>query len=180
MDQFIVQANSYCQENGFSLTLEYELPQEDLDRISERSGAIPSLHFTSPERIAKRTKNGCFILRKNEDVYGHIFVHKHLLGKHPVYERCTLWTDPSLRKENLGLLLMAKMTQHLFGEYVVSIAKSPTVHYYNDCLGMASISLSQLSPELISTLEQIGKLRDEKDYKYYIDRKFKDAILRIK
>ena len=121
-----------------------------------------------------------FVLYKEDKIVGHIFVHKHMLGKHPVYERCTLWVKNDYRKYHLGLLLMHELTIRFKDDYLVSIAKPPIVHMYNEFLGMGHVTLSQLSSDMIDTLEQIGKLRDEERYKYYVNARFFKAIKRLK
>ena len=130
--------------------------------------------------LEKRLCNGALIVYKEDEIVGHIFVHKHMLGKHPVFERCTLWVKNDYRKYHLGLLLMHELTIRFKENYLVSIAKPPIVHMYNEFLGMGHITLSQLSAEMIDTLEQIGKLRDEERYKYYVNSRFYKTIKRLK
>ena len=75
---------------------------------------------------------------------------------------------------------MYQLTVRFKDDYLVSIAKPPIVHMYNEFLGMCHITLSQLSSGIIDTLEQIGKLRDEERYKYYVNARFFKAIKRLK
>ena len=176
----ILKAKEFCSKEGLKIRFETSLSQEYLYTISNRSNDISSLHYVDVERLKKRLSNGALILYKEDKIVGHIFVHKHMLGKHPVYERCTLWVKNDYRKYHLGLLLMHELTTRFKDDYLVSIAKPPIVHMYNEFLGMGHITLSQLSSDMIDTLEQIGKLRDEERYKYYVNARFFKAIQRLK
>ena len=87
----IQKAKEFCSKEGLQICFETNLSQEYLDTISNRSKDISSLHFVDVERLKKRLSNVALIIYKENKIVGHIFVHKHMLGKHPVYERCTLW-----------------------------------------------------------------------------------------
>ena len=176
----IQNAKYFCEKAGLRITFETKLSKKYLEIISNRSKDISSLHFVSVSMLEKRLSNGALIVYNDDIIVGHIFVHKHMLGKHPVFERCTLWVNNDYRKYHLGLLLMRELTVRFKDDYLVSIAKSPVVHIYNESLGMSHITLSQLHVEMIDTLEQIGKLRDEKRYKYYVNLRFYKAIKRLK
>ena len=176
----IQNAQDFCEKEGLTLTFETQLSKKYLETISNRSQDISSLHFVSVSMLEKRLSNGALIVCKEDEIVGHIFVHKHMLGKHPVFERCTLWVKNEYRKYHLGLLLMYELTIRFKEDYLVSIAKPPIVHMYNEFLGMGHITLSQLSAEMIDTLEQIGKLRDEERYKYYVNSRFYKTIKRLK
>jgi len=177
----ILKAKDFCVEEGLQFKFETELSKDYLDTISNRSNDISSLHYVSVEMLNKRLANGALVVYNGDEIVGHIFVHKHMLGgKHPVFERCTLWVRNDYRKYHLGLLLMHELTDRFKEEYLVSIAKPPIVHVYNEFLGMEHITLAQLSVEVIDTLEQIGKLRDEEQYKYYVNARFYKAISRLK
>lgn len=176
----IQNAQDFCEKEGLKVTFETQLPIKYLETISNRSQDISSLHFVSVAMLEKRLSNGALIVYKEDKIVGHIFVHKHKLGKHPVFERCTLWVKNDYRKYHLGLLLMHELTIRFKEDYLVSIAKPPIVHMYNEFLGMGHVTLSQLSAEMIDTLEQIGKLRDEERYKYYVNARFYKIIKRLK
>ena len=176
----ILKIKEFCLGEDLKILFETQLSQKYLDIISSRSNDISSLHYVNVERLKKRLSNGALIIYKEDKIVGHIFVHKHMLGKHPVYERCTLWIKNDYRKYHLGLLLMHELTIRFKDDYLVSIAKPPIVHLYNEFLGMGHITLSQLSSGIIDTLEQIGKLRDEERYKYYVNARFFKAIKRLK
>ena len=51
---------------------------------------------------------------------------------------------------------------------------------YNELLGMRHITLSEMSTKLVEELEKLGKLRDEKDYRYYINAYFDSKIQLLK
>ena len=176
----ILKAKEFCLTEGLNICFETQLSQKYLDTISSRSNDISSLHYVDIDRLKKRLSNGALIVYKEDKIVGHIFVHKHMLGKHAVYERCTLWVKNDYRKYHLGLLLMYELTIRFKDDYLVSIAKPPIVHMYNEFLGMGHVTLSQLSSDMIDTLEQIGKLRDEDRYKYYVNARFLKAIKRLK
>lgn len=172
----IEEAKSYCNSEGLVLELTYSLPPALIKEISDRSKALPSLYFASVEMINQRLENGCFILKKKEEVVGHIFAHKHEIRGHAVYERASLWVKKEYRNFNLGLLLMSSLTNLYKDEFVISIASEPIVHNNNKLLGMEFVTLSEMSNMLVETLEQIGKLRDELKYKYYVNPYFKSKI----
>lgn len=176
----IQNAQEFSKKEGLAITFETKLSEKYLQTISNRSKDISFLHFVSVSMLEKRLCNGALIIYNENEIVGHIFVHKHMLGKHPVFERCTLWVKNDYRKYHLGLLLMHQITIRFKENYLVSIAKPSIVHMYNEFLGMGHITLSQLSAEMIDTLEQIGKLRDEERYKYYVNSRFFKAIKRLK
>lgn len=176
----IQNAQDFSKKEDLTITFETKLSEKYLQTISNRSKDISFLHFVSVSMLEKRLCNGALIVYKEDEIVGHIFVHKHMLGKHPVFERCTLWVKNDYRKYHLGLLLMHELTIRFKENYLVSIAKPPIVHMYNEFLGMGHITLSQLSADMIDTLEQIGKLRDEERYKYYVNARFFKAIKRLK
>ena len=176
----IQNAQDFSKKEDLTITFETKLSEKYLQTISNRSKDISFLHFVSVSMLEKRLCNGALIVYKEDEIVGHIFVHKHMLGKHPVFERCTLWVKNDYRKYHLGLLLMHELTIRFKENYLVSIAKPPIVHMYNEFLGMGHITLSQLSAEMVDTLEQIGKLRDEERYKYYVNARFFKAIKRLK
>lgn len=176
----IQNAQDFSRKEDLTITFETKLSKKYLQTISNRSKDISFLHFVSVSMLEKRLFNGALIVYKEDEIVGHIFVHKHMLGKHPVFERCTLWVKNDYRKYHLGLLLMHELTIRFKENYLVSIAKPPIVHMYNEFLGMGHITLSQLSADMIDTLEQIGKLRDEERYKYYVNARFFKAIKRLK
>ena len=168
----IKEAEAFCAEEKIEIKLVYDLPDSLLEVISKRTDEVPALYYASVDMLKKRIKNGCFILMKDEHIYGHIFVHKHQFKRHFVYERSTLWIDSMCRKYNLGLLLMERLTDLYNDTFLISIASTPKVHYYNELLGMRHITLSEMSPLLIEELEKLGKLRDETNYRYYINAYF--------
>lgn len=172
----IEEAKEYCVSEGLVLELTYSLPKDLIQTISERSKALPSLYFSSVEMIEQRLKNGCYLLKKDNEVVGHIFAHKHEIRGHSVYERASLWVKKEYRNYNLGLLLMSSLTSLYKDDLVISIASEPIVHNNNELLGMQFVTLSQMSNMLVETLEQIGKLRDELKYKYYVNPFFKSKI----
>lgn len=173
---FIEESKAYCASEGLVLELTYNLPKELIQTISDRSKALPSLYFTSIEMLEQRLKNGCYILKKGDEVVGHIFAHKHEIKGHAIYERASLWVKKEYRNYNLGLLLMSSLTALYKDDFVISIASEPIVHNNNELLGMEFVTLSQMSNMLVETLEQIGKLRDELTYKYYVNPFFKSKI----
>ena len=169
-------AEAFCAEEGIEIKLIYELPDSLLEVISKRTNEVSTLYYASVDMLKKRIKNGCFILMKDEHIYGHIFVHKHQFKKDFIYERSTLWIDSKYRKYNLGLLLMERITDLYNDTFLISIARTPKVHYYNELLGMRHITLSEMSTMLVEELEKLGKLRDEKNYRYYINAYFNSKI----
>jgi len=174
------EAEAYCISEGLVLELVYEAPQELLQIISERSSALPTLYFTSIEMLVQRLKNGCYLLKKQDEVVGHIFAHKHMVNNHAIYERASLWVKKEYRSYNIGLLLMTNLTKLYKDNFVISIASEPIVHNNNELLGMKFITLSEMSKTLVETLEKIGKLRDELKYKYYVNSYFESQIRELK
>lgn len=176
----IGKAEAVCAVEGIEIKLVYELPDSVLEVISERTREIPTLYHASVDMLKKRVANGCFILEKDGCIYGHLFVHKHQVKGHFVYERSSLWVDDKYSKHDLGLLLMSRMTDLYNDTFLISIAKPPKVHYYNELLGMHHITLSQMSSALIVELEKLGKLRDEQSYRYYVNACFESEIRHLK
>ena len=177
LDKDLIQkAEAYLLSEGLKLELTYEAPVSLLETISNRSSALPSLYFTSVPMLQERLKNGCFLLKKQREIVGHIFAHKHLISGHAIYERASLWVQKEYRHFNLGLLLMKSLTDLYQNEFVISIASEPIVHNNNELLGMQFVTLSQMSETVVDTLEKIGKLRDELKYKYYVNPNFKSQI----
>ena len=169
-------AEAYCSAQGFEQVFTYDLSEELLEAISKRTESLPAMYFASLDMLKDRTKNGCYLLKKGDVIYGHIFAHKHKVHNHYVYERCSLWVHPEHRNHNLGLLLMNLLTHRYQKHFLISIAQEPTVHYNNQLLGMKHISLAEMSSILIESLEEIGKLRDEYRYKYYVNPYFEQKI----
>lgn len=174
--QTIEQATSYCSQQELEIVFTYEISDDLLDKISKRSNSFSSMYFASKDMFKERLKNGCYLLIKGNDIYGHIFAHRHLIHKHSVYERCSLWVHPDYQNHNIGLLLMHLLTERYHKDFLISIAQEPSVHHNNELLGMKHITLSKISSVLIETLEQIGKLRDEYKYKYYVNPYFELKI----
>ena len=173
-------ANAYCLEQDIEIILTHEVSDKVLELISERSRLQPMLYFVSVDMLKSRLENGCFFLKKNNQIIGHIFAHKHKVKNHHVYERSSLWVDKKYRNCNLGLLLMDLMTGLYENDFLVSIAQTPKVHYYNELLGMKHVRLAEMSNILVDELEKIGKLRDELNYKYYVNAKFESEIRELK
>tara|TARA_R110002050_G_scaffold94765_3_gene197280 strand:+ start:7345 stop:7911 length:567 start_codon:yes stop_codon:yes gene_type:complete len=176
----INKAETYCFKEGIEIELVYKLPQALLEVISERSSELPSLYFVSVELLRNRIKNGCFLLRRGDEIYGHIFAHEHHVKGHSVFERSSLWVDREFRNYNLGLLLMSRMTELFTESFLISIAQTPKVHHYNELLGMTHVTLSQMSKVLVEELEKLGKLRDELNYKYFVNPCFESEIRQLK
>ncbi|MFB9056398.1 hypothetical protein ACFFU9_06530 [Mariniflexile ostreae] len=176
----IEEAEAYCEKSEIEIKLVYKLSNKTLEIISERSKELPTLYYVSVEMLKKRVQNGCFILKKEDRIYGHIFVHEHLVKGHSVYERSCLWVDRECRNYNLGLLLMAKMTEFFSDTFLISIAQTPKVHHYNELLGMTHVTLSKMSVVLVEELEKLGKLRDELNYRYYVNACFESEIRQLK
>ncbi len=174
--QTIDKAKSYCTQQDLEIVFTYEISDDLLESISKRSNALPSMYFASKNMLKERLKNGCYLLIKGNETYGHIFAHRHVIHKHSVYERSSLWVHPDYRNHNIGLMLMHLLTNRYHKDFLISIAQEPTVHHNNELLGMKHITLSKISPVLIETLEQIGKLRDEYKYKYYVNPYFELKI----
>lgn len=176
----IESAKTYCLEQGIEIVLSYEVDEEILNIISKRSKEQPMLYYVSVEMLKSRLENGCFFLKKGNDVIGHIFAHKHQVKKHDVFERSSLWVSKDYRNCNLGLLLMHLMTGLYKDDFLVSIAQTSKVHYYNELLGMKHVKLAEMSKVLVDELEKIGKLRDELNYKYYVNSYFESEIRELK
>jgi len=172
----IKQAEIFCSEQELQVVFTYTISNTTLDTISERTQKLPSMYFANKEMLLERLKNGCFLIKKGNKVYGHIFAHKHQIHKHSVFERSSLWIHSEYRNKNLGLLLMNLLTKRYDKDFLISIAQEPAVHSNNELLGMKHISLPELSPRLIETLEKIGKLRDEHKFKYYVNPYFELKI----
>lgn len=172
----IEQAEQYCEELGIEVKLVYKLSNKSLEIISERSKQLSSLYSVSIEQLKERVANGCFILKKEDLILGHIFVHEHKVKGHSVYERSSLWVNNECRNHNLGLLLMSRMTEFYSDTFLISIAQTPKVHHYNELLGMTHVTLSKMSAVLVKELEKLGKLRDELNYRYYVNDCFKAEI----
>ncbi|WP_445731233.1 GNAT family N-acetyltransferase [Mariniflexile sp.] len=169
-------AEHFCEAEGLEIQLVYKLSNKSLEIISERSQALPTLYFVGVEMLKKRAENGCFILKKEGQIYGHIFVHEHQVKGHYVYERTSLWIDDTYRNHNLGLLLMAKITEFYSDTFLISVAQTPKVHRYNEMLGMTHVTLAKMSAVLVEELEKLGKLRDEFSFRYYVNACFEAEI----
>ncbi|MBU2950804.1 hypothetical protein KO493_08850 [Tamlana agarivorans] len=180
IDSIIEEAEAFCEKEGLEIDLVYKLSNKCLELISERSKELPTLYYVSVEMLKKRVGNGCFLLRKKGVIYGHIFVHEHKVHEHFVYERSSLWVDNIYRSWNLGLLLMAKITEFYSDTFLISIAQTAKVHHYNELLGMTHITLSQMSRVLVEELEKLGKLRDELNFRYYVNPCFEAEIRELK
>jgi len=180
IESIIEKAEAFCAEAGLEVQLVYKLSNKSLEVISERSKELPTLYYVSVEMLKKRVENGCFILKKDGQIYGHIFVHEHQVKEHFVYERSCLWVDDAYRKYNLGLLLMARMTEFYSDTFLISIAQTPKVHHYNELLGMTHVTLSKMSAVLVEELEKLGKLRDEFSFRYYVNDCFESEIRELK
>ncbi|MEM9144064.1 MAG: hypothetical protein AAGA86_13830 [Bacteroidota bacterium] len=176
IDYSIDRARAYCSQIGLEVVFTKEIPDQVLQCISKRTESLPKMYFASREMLKERLLNGCYLLKKGDTVQGHIFAHRHMVHQHPVFERSSLWIHPDHRGNDLGLLLMFHLTQRYQKDFLISIAQESKVHLNNELLGMKHITLSQISPVLIETLEEIGKLRDEYRYKYYVNPYFEDKI----
>lgn len=180
IDNVIKQAEAFCEACEIEIKLVYKLSNKSLEIISERSKDLPTLYYVSVDMLKKRVENGCYILKKEDQIIGHIFVHEHQVKEYFVYERSSLWVDDAYRSYNLGLLLMAKMTEFYSDTFLISIAQTPKVHHYNELLGMTHVTLAQMSVVLVEELEKLGKLRDELNFKYYVNACFKDEIRELR
>lgn len=178
--EVIKQAERYCEESDIEIKLVYKLSNKSLEIISERSKALSSLYFVPVDTLKQRAENGCFILKREDKILGHIFVHEHRVKGHSVYERSSLWVDPDCRNYNLGLLLMSRITEFYSDTFLISIAQTPKVHQYNELLGMTHVTLSKMSAVLVEELEKLGKLRDELNYRYYVNDCFAAEIGHLK
>jgi GNAT superfamily N-acetyltransferase len=176
INKSIEEAMAFCEEEGLDIVFTHELSDELLQIISERTRDNASMYFASIDMLKLRLLNGCYIVKKNDEVYGHIFVHKHMVHKFAVYERSSLWVHPLYRKANIGLLLMNLMTKRYVKDFLISIAQESAVHHNNQLLGMKHIALKELSPRIVEALEKIGKLRDELKYKYYVNSYFESKL----
>lgn len=172
----IQEASFYCLENNLKIVFVDKISDENLQIISDRTKVLPAMYHASIPMLKSRLLNGCYLLLKEDEICGHIFAHRHTIQNHSVFERSSLWVHKRYRNNNLGLLLMDCLTQKFTKDFLISIAQEPTVHYNNELLGMKHITLKELSPILIETLEEIGKLRDEFKYKYYVNPYFESKI----
>lgn len=172
----VEEANVYCKAKDLDIIFTHEISKTQLQVISERTKKLPAMYHASVGMLLDRLKNGCYLLMKDGEIYGHIFAHRHTIDKYSVYERSSLWVDKQYRNNNLGLLLMDCLTKKFSKEFLISIAQDATVHHNNELLGMKFITLKDLSPVLIETLEKLGKLRDEYKYKYYVNPYFESKI----
>lgn len=172
----VEEAKAYCELQGLEFVFTHEVSKTQLQIISERTKKLPAMYHASVGMLVDRLKNGCYLLMKNGEIYGHIFAHRHTIDKYSVYERSSLWVHKTYRNNNLGLLLMDFLTKKFSKEFLISIAQDATVHHNNELLGMRFITLKDLSPILIQTLEKLGKLRDEYKYKYYVNPYFESKI----
>lgn len=180
IQEIIKNAKDYCALEGIELKLVYSMTNELISTISNRSKELPSLYFVSEQLVERRLKNGCFLLVKGDEICGHIFVHEHHVKGHSVFERSSLWVNRKYRNYNLGLLLMSKMTKLYTDSFLISIAQTPKVHHYNELLEMTHVKLANMSALFVDELEKLGKLRDEINYKYFVNAKFKEEIKQLK
>ena len=176
----IEKAEDYCFKQDIEIKLVYKLSNKMLELISERSKELETLYYVDVEMLRTRAENGCFILKKDDRIYGHIFVHEHHVKGHSVYERTSLWVDRECRNSNLGLLLMSRMTELFSDTFLISVAQTPKVHHYNELLGMTHVTLAKMSVGLVEELEKLGKLRDELSFRYYVNECFKSEIGHLK
>ncbi len=172
----VEEAKAYCDAQGLDIVFTSEISKTQLQIISERTKKLPAMYHASVGMLLDRLNNGCYLLMKDGEICGHIFAHKHVIDKYSVYERSSLWVHKTYRNHNLGLLLMDLLTKKFNKDFLISIAQEPTVHNNNELLGMKFITLKDLSPILIETLEKLGKLRDEYKYKYYVNPYFESKI----
>jgi hypothetical protein len=75
---------------------------------------------------------------------------------------------------------MSKMTKLYADSFLISIAQTPKVHHYNELLEMTHVKLANMSALFVDELEKLGKLRDELNYKYFVNKKFKKEIKQLK
>lgn len=170
------EATSYCLDNKLEVVFTNEISRSQLQIISERTKNLPAMYHATVGMLTDRLKNGCYLLMKDGEIHAHIFAHRHTIQKYSVYERSSLWVHKKYRNHNLGLLLMDLLTKRFTKDFLISIAQEPTVHLNNELLGMKFVTLKDLSPVLVETLEEIGKLRDEYMYKYYVNPYFQSKI----
>ena len=175
----IEEAKAYCETQGLEIVFTHEISATHLQVISERTKNLPAMFHANVGMLLERLKNGCYLLMKDGEIYGHIFAHRHVVDKFSVYERSSLWIHQAHRNHNLGLLLMDLLSQNFKKDFLISIAQEPAVHHNNQLLGMRFITLKDLSPVLISTLEKLGKLRDEYKYRYYVNPYFESKLNQI-
>ena len=180
IQEIIKNTEDYCALEGIRIKLVYKMDSKLIATISKRSKELPSLYYVREALIERRLKNGCFILLKDGEVCGHIFAHEHHVKGHSVFERSSLWVDRNYRNYNLGLLLMSKMTKLYNDKFLISIAQTPKVHHYNELLAMTHVKLANMSTLFVDELEKLGKLRDEVNYKYFVNSKFKKEIKQLK
>ena len=176
INKALEKATSFCEAKGLDVVFVKEIPVEQLQIISDRTKALPAMYHASVDMLQDRLINGCYLILKDNEICGHIFAHRHTIQRHSVYERSSLWIHKKYRNHNLGLLLMDFLTKRFTKDFLISIAQEPTVHHNNELLGMKHVTLKELSPVLIETLEEIGKLRDEYKYKYYVNPYFESKI----
>lgn len=176
IDLITEEAIAFCSEKGLHISFTNEISNSLLEEISTRTKEYPNMYNASIDTLQNRIKNGCIVLTKKNQLYGHIFAHKHVVDNYAVFERSSLWIHPDYRNNNLGLLLMKLLTEKFKAEFVISIAQEPIVHRNNELLGMQKIALSEMSPVLIQALEKLGKLRDELKYRYYVNPYFEKKI----
>lgn len=172
----IEEAKAYCELQGLQVVFTHDITHAQLQIISERTKNQAAMYHANVGMLLDRLKNGCYLIVKDGEIFGHIFAHKHVVGKFSVYERSSLWVHEKYRNNNLGLLLMDLLTKHFNKNFLISIAQGATVHHNNELLGMKYITLKDLSPVLIEVLEKLGKLRDELKYKYYVNAYFEAKI----
>lgn len=175
-NSIVDKAKAYCESQGLEVVFTDEISNAELQVISERTKMLPAMYHTTVQMLLNRLENGCYLLIKDNIIYGHIFAHKHTIQNYAVYERSSLWIHKQYRNHNLGLLLMDCLTKRFTKDFLISIAQEVTVHQNNELLGMKYITLKELSPVLVETLEEIGKLRDEYKYKYYVNPYFESKI----
>ena len=180
IQEIIQNTEDYCTLEGIRMELVYEMDSKLIATISKRSKELPSLYYVHEELVERRLKNGCFILIKDDEICGHIFAHEHHVKGHSVFERSSLWVDRYYRNYNLGLLLMSRMTKLYNDKFLISIAQTPKVHHYNELLAMTHVKLANMSALFVDELEKLGKLRDELNYKYFVNSKFKKEIKQLK
>lgn len=176
INKTLLEARTFCEEKGLEIVFTHDISKTQLQIISERTKNLPAMYHASVGMLHDRLKNGCFLILKDDEIVGHIFTHRHTIEKHSVYERSSLWIHKTYRNHNLGLLLMDALTKKFSKAFLISIAQDKTVHLNNELLGMKFITLKDLSPVLIETLEKLGKLRDEFKYKYYVNPYFESKI----
>lgn len=176
INRALEEATAFCTDKGLEIVFTNDISKTQLQTISERTKNLPAMYHASVGMLLDRLKNGCYLLMKDGEIFAHIFAHRHTIQKYSVYERSSLWVHKEFRNHNLGLLLMNCLTKRFTKDFLISIAQEPTVHNNNELLGMKFVTLKDLSPVLVETLEEIGKLRDEYKYKYYVNPYFESKI----